>query len=169
MNRSLTAFAAAAALALAACQPASTEVAPPGSEPQPEPAAAPPAATAAEVPANFDWHFVTHGGSGDLSFGDGDWAEGESLVQLSCLPNSQNVSISWGNAEPAKLSSGGHSVDLAARNPAAAPADPVFKALRASGELTIVQGGASRTLSAKDAGKKAVEDFFAYCTMPLKA
>jgi len=174
MNRSLFAIAAAvSALALAACQPASKEEAPPGSEPQPDGVAAPkepaPAAAAGEIPANFDWHFVAHGGSGDLDFGDGDWAEGASLFHLSCLPNSQNVSISWGNAQPAKLSSGGHTLDLIADDAAGSATDPVFKSLRASGELQIAQGDTTRTLTAKEPGKKALEAFFAYCTAPLKA
>ena len=173
MYRKLAVFAAPVlALALAACQPAADKEAPAGSEPQPEPVAAPPAPAAeapAAVPASYDWSWRAHGGSADLDFGDGDWAEGVSLFHLSCLPNSQNVSISWGNAEAAKLSSGGHELDLAAHDAAGAATDPVFKALRVSGELSITQASGARTLIGKEPGKKALEAFFAYCTTPLKA
>ena len=87
--------------------------------------AAAPAASA--VPAAYDWTFSTHGGSGDLDFGDGDQAEGVSLFHLSCLPNSGRVEMSWRQEGPATLSAGGQSERFGGRrvgerDPARAPA-----------------------------------------------
>jgi hypothetical protein len=120
-----------------------------------------------EISTIYDWNWRPHGGSADLDFGDGDWAEGVSLFQLSCLPGSGNVEASWGSETPVRLTAGGATLDLTAQEAGAPAGDPVFKALRASGELTVAQAGSAKTLVGKAAGKKAVEEFFAYCTTPL--
>ena len=148
---------AAAVMGLAACQPAAAPA---------EPAAEPAAAEPVEISTIYDWNWRAHGGSADLDFGDGDWAEGVSLFQLSCLPGSGRVEASWGADQPARLSSGGSTLDLTVQEAGASAGDPVFKALRASGELTVTQANSAKTLVGKAAGKKAVEEFFAYCTTP---
>ena len=118
------------------------------------------APTAAVVPASYDWHFLTEGGSGDLDFGDGDWAEGDKLLSLSCLPRSRTVELGGG---PVTLRAGRES--LAMSDDASVPlTHPVLLALRASGNVTVVSEGAERNLAAKPAGKRELERFFAYCT-----
>lgn len=165
MIRTLSAGALAG---LAACQPAATDNAVPAN------AAAPAANTAsaegnavnavtpAPVPAAYDWHHATHGGSGDLDFGDGDPAEGVSLFHLSCLPNSGRVELSWSDQVPATLSTGGQSERFEA-DASAAVTRPVLQALRASGNLTLSVNGRAMQLDAKPAGRTAVADFFRYC------
>lgn len=153
---------AAAAVALSACNPSSAnKAAPAGSEPQPEGAPAP---AAPPAPA-LDWHFMTEGGSADLDFGDGDWAEGTSAFHMSCLPNSKSIEVSLAKDGQATLSSGGQSVTVEADS--STPADgPALAAFRASGSLTVAQGDPPQTFNATSAGKAEVEKFFAYCTRP---
>jgi len=168
-------FPVAALLAsLAACQPAATNNAAPVSNDVPANDAAPAANTAsvegnaanpvtpAPVPAAYGWHYATHGGSGDLDFGDGDPAEGVSLFHLSCLPNSGQVELSWSAQVPATLSAGGQSERFEA-GASAALTRPVLQALHAGGNLTLSVNGRVMQLNGKPAGKAAVTDFFRYC------
>jgi hypothetical protein len=168
-------FAAAALLAgLAACQPAATNNAAPANNAVPANDTASAANSAsvggnaanavspAPVPAAYDWHYATHGGSGDLDFGDGDSAEGVSLFHLSCLPNSGRVELSWSDQAPATLSAGGQSERFEA-GASAALTRPVLQALHASGNLTLSVNGRVMQLDGKPAGKAAVTDFFRYC------
>lgn len=153
----------AAAAALAACQPAAPEkAAPAGSEPQPE---GNPAPAGPPVAAALDWHFMAHGGSADLDYGDGDWAEGTSKFHMSCLPNSKSIEVSLAKDGQATLMSGDKSVAVEADS--STPADnPALAAFRASGALSVAQGGPFEILNATEAGKAEVEKFFAYCTRP---
>lgn len=114
------------------------------------------------VPADYDWAFTLHGGSGDLQFGDGDWAEGEHLFALSCLPRSRQVEMTWPGGGEAVLTAGTatETFDHAGR----APTDhPVFAALKTSGVIAVGRGGSDLRLSAEREGRAAVADFFAYC------
>lgn len=148
---------AAAVAGLAACQPAAAPAEPAEAAATPEPV---------EISTIYDWSWRAHGGSADLDFGDGDWAEGVSLFHLSCLPGSQKVEASWGNEDAATLSSGGQSIELAAAD-AAMPADhPVVRALRASAEITVSQAASAKRLVGRAGGKQAIEEFFAYCAGP---
>ena len=118
------------------------------------------------VPSTYDWSFVAHGGSADLEFGDGDWAEGVSLFHLSCLPDSQVVRASWDGNGEAVLTSGTatgtfrREVDTAADH-------PVFAALRDGNSLAVGLDDADLTLSAKAPGREQIDAFFDYCTHPL--
>ena len=117
---------------------------------------------AAAVPASYDWHFLAHGGSGDLDFGDGDWAEGDKLLSLSCLPGSGTVELGGG---PVGLRAGGQSISIGddSRTPVT---HPVLQALRSTGNVTVASEGSERNLVAKPDGKRELERFFAYCTTP---
>jgi len=148
---------AALVIAAAACKPASAPAQTADAAPPPEPV---------EISTIYDWNWRAHGGSADLDFGDGDWAEGVSLFHLSCLPNSQNLLVSWGNTDKATLSAGGESVELSGPEARAGTGDPVFRALRAEGVITITQAASARRLVGKAAGKQAVEEFFAWCATP---
>ncbi len=168
----IKAFPAAALLAgLAACQPAATNNAVPANDIAPAANTvsaegnAANAVTPAPVPAAYDWHYATHGGSGDLDFGDGDQAEGVSLFHLSCLPNSGRVELSWSAQVPATLSAGGQSERFDA-GASAALTRPVLQALHASGNLTLSVNGRVMQLNGKPAGRAAVTDFFRYCGTP---
>lgn len=152
-------------LALGACQPR---------EPAPGNAMAPNAATAADdalpasvaaapaaVPASYDWVFVTHGGSGELAFGDGDLAQGVALLRFSCLPASGRAEIFAEGQGRVSLRAGGQSFT---------PTDgvtlehPVMTAFAATASITAASGSGERVLTAKPgAGRTAVESFFAYC------
>lgn len=113
------------------------------------------------VPADYDWAFTLHGGSGDLQFGDGDWAEGEHLFALSCLPRSRQVEMTWPGGGEAVLTAGTATgtFDHAGH----APTDhPVFAALGSSGVIAVGRGGSNLRLAAEHGGR-AVDDFFAYC------
>lgn len=115
---------------------------------------------AASVPAGFDWAFLTHGGSGDLWFGDGNWADGENLLGFSCLPDSGEISLS--GERPLSVRAGGQAAMLQPDNPVPT-SHPVLQALRSSGSLVMVEGGSERVLAAKVEGRQALSDFFRYC------
>jgi len=160
-----TLSAAALLTALAACQPAATNNAVPANAAEPVANTASAdgnAGTPAPMPAAYDWHYASHGGSGDLDFGDGDPAEGVSLFHLSCLPNSGRTELSWSDQVPATLSAGGQS-ERFAPDASAAVTRPVLQALRASGNLTLSVNGRVTQLNGKPAGRTAVADFFRYC------
>lgn len=139
-------------LGLSACQPSATDEAPGGRA----------------VPASYDWSFVPHGGSGDLDFGDGDWAEGVSLFRASCLPNSKSVTLSWGAAGEAVLTAGTATGTFQA-NAAVPTDDALITALMQTGDLTVGVTGEDRVLTGKAAGKVQLQAFFDYCTTPLDA
>jgi hypothetical protein len=160
MIRKILLAAAAACLVSACGKPATKEVAPPGSEPQTEAVPAP----ASPPSAPHDWHFVAHGGSADLDFGDGDWAEGASDFHLSCLPNSQKVEVSWqGWPDPSLFGASGAEATWHA-NDTIATDDPVLKAFRATGSIRRGSRDMQSTMQGSAAGKAEVEKFFAYCT-----
>jgi len=141
-------------LGLSACQPSATGE------------ATPLAPDGGAVPASYDWSFVAHGGSGDLDFGDGDWAEGVSLFSASCLPNSKSVTLSWGAAGEAVLTAGTATGTFQAIEPV--PTDnAVIQALMNTGELAVGLNGGDMTLTGKTAGKIQLKAFFDYCTTPL--
>lgn len=145
----------AVALTLAACQPSG--------QGETEPAAgraAPPSGDV--IPATWDWHFTPHGGTGELDFGDGDWAEGISVFTLSCLPESKTVQMNWGREDAAVLTSGTATGTF--RPASGVPTDhPVFTALKASGAIDVGLNGADMRLVARDAGKAEITAFFDYC------
>lgn len=156
MIRSLAVSAAVVALAavsLVACQP-SADV---------EPTAGQAALPAGEVmPATYDWHFTAHGGTGELDFGDGDWAEGVSVFTLSCRPETRSVEMSWGYEEEAVLTSGTATGTF--RPGGSAPTDhPVISALKDSGTINVGLSQADMRLVGKDAGKAEITAFFDYC------
>ncbi len=143
----------AVAMTLVACQPSG----------QGEPTEGPAARLSGEgVPANYDWHFTPHGGTGELDFGDGDWAEGVSVFTLSCLPDSQTVEMTWGYEEDAVLTSGTATGTF--RPASRVPTDhPVMAALKSSGAIDVGLSAADMRLVAKDAGKGEIAAFFDYC------
>lgn len=170
---------AAALICLSACQQ-SHKAGNDTAAPQPSPATtqanaptpgAPPAApqspaptpTDNAVPASYDWTFITHGGSGDLSFGDGDPAEGVSLMALSCLPGSGQSGVSWRGGANAILTANGETV--AVPDAAILPlTHPVLRGFATSGSITLAVSATERVLTAKPGtGRTAVESFFAYC------
>ncbi|CAL1692921.1 hypothetical protein MMB232_03104 [Brevundimonas subvibrioides] len=118
------------------------------------------------VPATYDWSFVAHGGSADLDFGDGDWAEGVSLFHMSCLPDSQVVRASWDGGSEAVLTSG-TATGTFRREVDAAADHPVFAALREGNALAVGMDDADLTLAAKAPGRAQIKAFFDYCTHPL--
>ena len=143
------------ALTLAACQPSGRGE----TEPTAGQATLP---SGDAVPATYDWHFVPHGGSGDLDFGDGDWAEGVSVFGMSCLPQSKTVAMTWAHEAEAVLTSGTATGTF--RPAASVPTDhPVINALKASGAIDVGLGGTDMRLVAKDSGKGAIAAFFDYC------
>ena len=146
---------AAIALTLAACQPSGQgETAPPAGQ------ANLPSGDA--MPATYDWYFTPHGGTGELDFGDGDWAEGVSVFGMSCLPNTKTVQMNWGYEEEAVLTSGTATGTF--RPATAVPTDhPVLTALKSSGAIDVGLSGADMRLVAKDTGKGAIAAFFDYC------
>lgn len=152
MNRTLSIV--TLALALAACQPSG----------QGDPASAGQATLPSgdAMPATYDWHFVAHGGSGELDFGDGDWAEGVSVFTLSCLPESKTVQITWGYEEDAVLTSG---TATGTFHPGSSvPSNhPVLTALKDSGAIDVGLSGADMRLVAKAAGEAEITAFFDYC------
>jgi len=115
------------------------------------------------IPAAYDWHFLAHGGSGDLDFGDGDWVEGVSLFHASCLPGSGTLTVSWGYPDEAVLTA---ATGTFAADQSVASDHPVFSALRAGGTLAVGLNGADMMLEAKAAGQEQLEAFFAYCARP---
>lgn len=117
-------------------------------------------ATSAAVPASYDWHFLTHGGSGDLDFGDGDWAEGVKLLSFSCLPASGKADLAVIGG--VTLRAGGETLTLA-ENASTPLTHPVLAAFRSSGEIILVDGSSERRLTAKADGRREVERFFTYC------
>ena len=161
--RQFTVVAAGLCLALAACKPVA--------EPTPPVEAAPAAPAAAPVgpvaPAAYDWFFLAHGGSGDLTFGDGDWAEGESLLSMSCLPHSGRATLSDGAATQVTLAAGDQTAtvtDSGGQFGIGTPtAAPVMAAFRATRSLTLTTPAGPQVLAAKAEGAAAIEEFFAYC------
>ena len=156
MIRSLAVSAAVAALiavSLTACQPSGEGARTAGEARLP---------SDDTMPATYDWHFMAHGGSGELDFGDGDWAEGVSVFSLSCLPGSRSVEMNWGFDDEAVLTSGTATGTF--RPDASAPTDhPVLSALKASGAIDVGLSAADMRLVAKDAGKGEIAAFFDYC------
>ncbi len=153
-NLSSSAIAATMAATLAACQPGpATE----GGEGRPSlPASGEP------MPAGYDWRFVTHGGSGDLDFGDGDRAGGVSVFHLSCLPASRSVEMSWDYPGDAVLTSGTATGTFRAGS-SAATNHPVFAALKATAAIAVGLSGADMVLSAKSPGREELAAFYDYC------
>ena len=144
----------AIALTLAACQPSGQ-----GETGTSGPATLP---SGDALPATYDWYFVPHGGTGELDFGDGDWAEGVSVFGMSCLPNTKSVQMTWGFEQEAVLTSGTATGTF--RPSAAVPTDhPVLTALKSSGAIDVGLSGADMRLVAKDTGKAAIAEFFDYC------
>ena len=176
-------IAAAICVSLAGCGSGTkagnnTAVANAGTQNSAAPAAAAPAANAAApapqnaqaaagpaVPANFDWVMDVHGGSAAIIFGDGDIAEGESLLSFSCLPGSNRTEANWIEERPATLRAGSASAQL--QPSATVPLDhPVLQAWRSSGEIGLVKGGQEQRLAAKKPGRDVIADFFDYCSKP---
>ena len=114
------------------------------------------------MPPTYDWHFLAHGGTGELDFGDGDWAEGVSVFTLSCLPESRSAEMSWGYEEEAVLTAGTATGTF--RPGSSAPTDhPVISALKGSGVINVGLSQADMRLVGKDAGKAEIAAFFDYC------
>ncbi|WGM32173.1 hypothetical protein [Brevundimonas sp. NIBR11] len=155
MIRSLavSAVVSLAALSLVACQPSGEATKTAGEASLPSGDA---------MPTTYDWHFTPHGGTGELDFGDGDWAEGVSVFTLSCLPESKTVQMSWGFDEEAVLTSGMATGTF--RPGADTPTDhPVLTALKGNGAIDVGLSQADMRLVAKDAGKSEIAAFFDYC------
>lgn len=114
------------------------------------------------VPDTYDWHFTPHGGTGELDFGDGDWAEGVSVFTLSCLPERKTVEMSWGRDEEAVLTSATATGTF--RPGVSVPTDhPVMTALKDNGALDVGLNAADMRLVGKEAGKAQIVAFFDYC------
>lgn len=114
------------------------------------------------MPATYDWRFLAHGGSGELNFGDGDWAEGVSVFTLSCLPRSRSVEASWGYDEEAVLTAGTATGTF--QPGVSIPTDhPVIAALRSTGALSVGLSQADMRLVGKADGKAELAAFFDYC------
>lgn len=156
MIRSLAVSAAVmsmAAVSLVACQPTGSETDENGAGPMVRGDAMPP---------TYDWHFLAHGGSGELDFGDGDWAEGVSVFTLSCRPETRSVEMSWGFEEEAVLTAGTATGTF--QPGGSAPTDhPVISALKGSGVINVGLSQADMRLVGKDAGKAEIAAFFDYC------
>lgn len=142
-------------------------------KPVAEPASTGDAAAAAQAPvgpvapAAYDWFFVAHGGSGDLTFGDGDWAEGQSLLSMSCLPGSGRATLSDGAATQVALTAGDQTATLTDGGGQSgidtSTASPVMEAFRATRSLTLTTPAGPQVLASKAEGATAVEAFFTYC------
>lgn len=142
------------ALTLAACQPSVQGEA--------EPAGQATLPSGDAMPATYNWYFTPHGGTGELDFGDGDWAEGISVFTLSCLPESKTVQMNWGREDAAVLTSGTATGTF--RPASSVPTDhPVLTALKSSGAIDVGLSGTDMRLVAKDAGKAEITAFFDYC------
>ena len=150
-----TISAVAIALTIAACQPSGQRE----GEQTPAQATEP---SGDAMPATYDWHFMPHGGSGELDFGDGDWAEGVSVFGMSCLPNTKTVQMTWGSEEEAVLTSG-TATDTFQPSTSVPTDHPVLTALKSSGAIDVGLSGADMRLVAKDAGKAEIAAFFDYC------
>ncbi|WP_428150665.1 hypothetical protein [Brevundimonas sp.] len=147
----------AIALTLAACQPSGQEKADAAAGQETLP-------SGDAIPATYDWSFVAHGGSGDLDFGDGDWAEGVSVFSMSCRPDTKEVGMTWGGLGDgeAVLTSGTATGTF--RPGTTIPTDhPVITALKESGAIDVGMSAADMRLVAKDEGKAAILAFFDYC------
>lgn len=142
-----------AALALTACRPATPE-------PEGEPTAGDVFSDA--VPADYDWRLTLHGGSGDLTFGDGDWAEGAWLLQLSCLPRSRRVEVTWPGEDEAVLTAG-TATGTFAHAQRVETDHPVLAALKDTGAISLGRGGLNQRLTAEGDGRRALSDFFVWC------
>ena len=156
MIRSLAVSAAVVSLAsvsLVACQPSGEATQTAGKASLPSGDAMPP---------TYDWHFLAHGGTGELDFGDGDWAEGVSVFTLSCRPETRSVEMSWGYEEEAVLTA---ATATGTFQPGASVATdhPVISALRDSGAISVGLSQADMRLVGKDAGKAELAAFFDYC------
>lgn len=156
MIRSLAVSAAVvslAAVSLVACQPTGAET---------DEGGARPVARGDAMPATYDWRFLAHGGTGELDFGDGDWAEGVSVFTLTCLPGSKTVETSWGYDEEAVLTS---STATGTFHPEASVGTdhPVISALKASGTINVGLSQADMRLVGKAAGRVEMAAFFDYC------
>ncbi len=114
------------------------------------------------VPEIYDWHFLNHGPSGELTFGDEDFAEGVSLFRLTCAPRSRTVEVSWGYPGEAVLTSGTATGTFRAGQTTQSD-HPVFTALRDNGVLAVGLSGADLTLKAKGPGRAGLTAFFDYC------
>lgn len=155
-RHALAVFASAGlALWLTACQPTSPQEAEGGTG-----AGLGPFSDA--VPADHDWHLTLHGGSGDLTFGDGDWAEGEHLLQLSCMPRSGEAEITWPGEGEAVLTAGTATETLAHAG-RISTRHPVLAALKDTGAISVGRGETDLRLTAETAGRRELADFFAYC------
>jgi hypothetical protein len=156
MIRSLAVSAAVvslAAVSLVACQPSGEATKTAGEASLPSGDAMPP---------TYDWHFLAHGGTGELDFGDGDWAEGVSVFTLSCRPETRSVEMSWGYEEEAVLTAGTATGTF--RPNSSAPTDhPVIGALKDSGVINVGLSQADMRLVGKDAGRAEIAAFFDYC------
>lgn len=118
------------------------------------------AARSLPVPASYDWSYLTHGGQADFWFGDGDWAEGDTLLSFSCLPGSREVRLAA--ERPATLRAQGRTLTMSAEDPTPA-SHPVLQALKSSGSIAVAEGEGERILTAKAEGRAAVRQFFEYC------
>lgn len=156
MIRSLAVSAAVmsmAAVSLVACQPTGSETDENG---------AGPVVRGDAMPPTYDWHFLAHGGTGELDFGDGDWAEGVSVFTLSCRPETKSVEMSWGYEEEAVLTAGTATGTF--RPNSSAPTDhPVISALKGSGVINVGLSQADMRLVGKEAGRAEIAAFFDYC------
>ncbi len=159
MTHAFRALALVALLTLAACGRGADQ---PRDAPEPAPAATAPAASApaATTAPAMDWWFTTHGGSGELIYGDGDLAEGVSRLNLFCLPGSGSAQVDAGEGALA-LRSGDTAASFTAEDGQAdVPlTSPVMQAFRRSGALAA--GG--QPLDLGRAGREPIERFFAYC------
>jgi hypothetical protein len=129
--------------------------------------AEPAQAAGTPVPASYDWNFVTHGGIGEVDFGDGDWAEGVSLLHVWCLPGSGGVNMDVRAQEEGSLTLrvGAASLTRPASSETPTPlTHPVLRALREGGAATINDGRTEHTLTAKADGRRQLTEFFDYCS-----
>jgi hypothetical protein len=114
------------------------------------------------VPRGYNWNFVIHGGNGDLDFGNGDWAEGVSLLGMWCLPGSDRISLSPPQSGSARLVAGRASltVDTEREFPVS---HPLLTALRSSGSIRVITTSSNYLLVARGEGRRQLAQFFGYC------
>jgi len=160
-------LAAAVLAALAACKPAPDKAAPgtaSGTPPGSAPGSPPPATATAQ--GGGDWFLTIDPAGNMLDFKASETAAAD--LNLTCKPGAGVLSMNWGNAQPATLSSGAASQTYAAAAASAGLNDPVFAALRDSGEIEITQVGTKKILRGTPDGRFAVRAFFQFCNKPVQ-
>jgi len=117
----------------------------------------------------LDWRFSNRDGEAELTYGDGDLAEGERLLSMSCAPGSGRVRLERPAYAPTdaplflQSSVDGERVSFEAGE-AALPADrPVLQSFRRTARLVTGEGPQRRVMAGRAAAADQIESFFAFC------